>query len=1016
MPTTNTTQKTDSKTVAVKPPAASAASAATAPPKKGSDINFTSLVKSSETFQKLKEELIVSTKLSLTGITNFVVNHEDPCLVDALMKECFKMQELYNNTADIDAVELQHGQPGKGRSYGYLDELIYGSIETEQDPDMDIPIPKTDPQTGKRKRKPDGFVSRREVLQGRFKDKLLIIKNVDFAVDFCFKENPGVVEPKALNVFDNFRNPSIKKGCRMLLISNVKLKLPFQVRTLEISPVDEHEANHIIESFTDLYTNAKYQVKFSKAQREQIVRKLAGLTYTEAGDVLAASLAASEEPPKSKKIDSIKAIKTLRKTINQKFMDKGYGLTQLTPRPWEDYIAPESSNFTWDVEKLLRDFREVSELRKRSQKAVEAGKDESQFEDLIERIQTRMPHVSVLFGKGGVGKCLGQGTPVIMFDGSKKNVEDVQLDDILMGPDSTPRKILGTTKGVGELYKISQRNGDNYICNDKHILSLKKEGRFQDDPVFISAEEYVQKGETWKKTHYGWKTGVEYPKQDLPLDPYWTGLWLGDGTSKKPAITVGDKDNSVREWLMDWAKANNLFVRVENRTTTKAEVINFSPRQGSGYADNFVKAALRSTDIYGNKHIPNVYKVNSRKNRLALLAGLIDSDGYQTKSGSLQFFNVNERLAKDVADLGRSLGFKVFETSSIKTLKSRNYKIRCYTVTFGGNLSEIPTLLERKQAHDNPQKIGVKCGIDVEPIGVGDYFGFEVDGDNQFLLGDYTVTHNSAFPIHLAGLLGFDIWDFNVNAVHSKWVGEGSEQARKSIQAIMNSSHVIVRIDEYDRAIGATNDSAAGMHEAHKQVESEFMAWLQNGQEENEFAKRNIFVVMTTNHKETITGPMLRSGRVDLVIDIDNFDSESMKETLKTTGRRMKNREIKVLGFMTHEALQKAIDGLDLDQVAELCTMKGFTVRDVETLVMEMAAHHYYLKRGEKGLEWNTENFVKVLEYCEGSMKDDDSTGELILGDREVFRRMKKGDKEEQEQFDFDKKKTEPEPGFKELK
>jgi hypothetical protein len=670
MPSTNTAQidSETKKSVTVKRSDNTA-------PQNGSDIRFPSLVQSSKTFQALKDELIVSTKLSLTGITNFVVNHEDPCLVDAFLKECFKMEELYNNTIDIDAVELQYGYPGKMRSYHYLDELIYGSIETKQDPDMDIPVPKIDPQTGKRKRNPDGFVNRREVIQGKFKDKLLIIKNVDFAVDFCSSESPGCVEPKALNIFDNFRNPTVKRGCRMLLVSNVKLKFPFQVRTVEISPVNEHEANHIIDSFINLYRNAKYTISFSKVQGDQIVRKLSGLTYTEAGDVFASSLSSSEDPPKSKKINSIKAIQALRKAINCKFMEKGFGLTQLTPRPWEDYITPESSSFTWDVEKLLRDFNEIAELRKLSQKAVEAGKDESKYEDLIERIQTRMPHVSVLYGPGGVGK--------------------------------------------------------------------------------------------------------------------------------------------------------------------------------------------------------------------------------------------------------------------------------------------------------------------------------------------------SAFPIHLAGLLGFDVWDFNVNAVHSKWVGQGSEQARKSINAIMNSSHIIVRIDEYDRAIGATNDSAEGMHEAHKQVESEFMAWLQNGQEENKFSKNNIFVVMTTNHKETITGPMLRSGRVDLVIDIDNFDSESMKETLKTTARRMKNRGIKVLGYMTPEALQQAIDGLGLDQISELCTMKGFTVRDVETLVMEMASHDYYLKRGKKGLAWNTDNFVKVLEHSEGSMKDDDSTGELVLGDREIFRRMEKGDEASQKQLDFYIKKVANGPGFK---
>ena len=58
--------------------------------------------------------------------------------------------------------------------------------------------------------------------------------------------------------------------------------------------------------------------------------------------------------------------------------------------------------------------------------------------------------------------------------------------------------------------------------------------------------------------------------------------------------------------------------------------------------------------------------------RLALLAGLIDSDGYMTKTGSLQFTNVNKRLASEVLHLVRSLGLKGFWSESIKRIKKIN--------------------------------------------------------------------------------------------------------------------------------------------------------------------------------------------------------------------------------------------------------------------------------------------------------------------------------------------------------
>jgi SpoVK/Ycf46/Vps4 family AAA+-type ATPase len=167
--------------------------------------------------------------------------------------------------------------------------------------------------------------------------------------------------------------------------------------------------------------------------------------------------------------------------------------------------------------------------------------------------------------------------------------------------------------------------------------------------------------------------------------------------------------------------------------------------------------------------------------------------------------------------------------------------------------------------------------------------------------------------------------------------------------------------------------------------------------------KQNIFVVLTTNHKDNITGPLLRSGRADLVIDIDNFDAKSIKETFLTSARRMKNRGVKVIGYDTVESLQKAIEGLDLDQLAELATLKGFTVRDIEMLILEMAAHDYYQKKGQEGLKWNNDNFILVLEKSQGSIRDD-STGELKLGDRYALEELRNPQLKEvspQEEFPF---------------
>ena len=69
----------------------------------------------------------------------------------------------------------------------------------------------------------------------------------------------------------------------------------------------------------------------------------------------------------------------------------------------------------------------------------------------------------LITGATGTGKCWGVGTPILMFDGTTKSVEDVKTGDLLMGPDSTSRTVLSTTNGISPLYRISPIKGESWI-------------------------------------------------------------------------------------------------------------------------------------------------------------------------------------------------------------------------------------------------------------------------------------------------------------------------------------------------------------------------------------------------------------------------------------------------------------------------------------------------------------------------------------------------------------------------
>lgn len=111
-------------------------------------------------------------------------------------------------------------------------------------------------------------------------------------------------------------------------------------------------------------------------------------------------------------------------------------------------------------------------------------------------------------GLPGDGKCLGKGTPVIMYDGSIKNVEDIVNGDKLMGVDSTPRIVSGVITGKDTLYKVNQVKGDSYVVNSEHILSLKKTGT--NEIINIPIKEYLENSKSTMFRLKGWKTGVNF--------------------------------------------------------------------------------------------------------------------------------------------------------------------------------------------------------------------------------------------------------------------------------------------------------------------------------------------------------------------------------------------------------------------------------------------------------------------------------------------------------------------------
>jgi len=363
-------------------------------------------------------------------------------------------------------------------------------------------------------------------------------------------------------------------------------------------------------------------------------------------------------------------------------------------------------------------------------------------------------------GSGGIlevpcgrGKCLGKDTPILMFDGTIKMVQDVIVGDLIMGDDSTPRKVLTLARGKEMMYKVNTKKGNGYIVNESHILSLKYSSKqnkniAKGDVLDISVTDYLNLPKSYHGRGgplLGYRVPVTFSEKYLEIDPYLIGYWLGDGHSK--GTTFSTQESSVIKYMVDCFKTKHPTLYLKYTGSQYDYRINSLEKK------NILMDFLRNNDMINNKHIPNHYKCNSRKNQLELLAGLIDSDGYY-HDNCYEITQKNERLLDDIVFLARSLGFAAYKKEVKKTCK--NTKNGPVTGTYyltnisGEGVEEIPVKCFRKRAHKRELIRDVlKYRISLEKIGIDDYYGFEIDGNRRFVLGDFTVTHNTVMALKI---------------------------------------------------------------------------------------------------------------------------------------------------------------------------------------------------------------------------------------------------------------------------
>ena len=265
------------------------------------------------------------------------------------------------------------------------------------------------------------------------------------------------------------------------------------------------------------------------------------------------------------------------------------------------------------------------------------------------------------------GRAMPTDTPVLTPDGFHP-IGSLNVGDLVIGSDGKPTPVIGVyPQGEKDIYRLTAQDGASTRCSGDHLWAVAtRDDRRRGKPLrVLTTREMIG---NLRANHYHryelplHSAPVRFPHREVPMDPYALGLLLGDGCltgTVTPSFSTGDPELAY--------ELKRLLPGIEVR-----------PRQGPNYmlsqltspwtttqlVENPVTGAARQLGLHGTrsttKFVPDVYLYNSHRVRLAVLQGLLDTDGgpvtQRGRTCRVQYTTTSPRLRDDVIFLIRSLG------------------------------------------------------------------------------------------------------------------------------------------------------------------------------------------------------------------------------------------------------------------------------------------------------------------------------------------------------------------------
>lgn len=351
------------------------------------------------------------------------------------------------------------------------------------------------------------------------------------------------------------------------------------------------------------------------------------------------------------------------------------------------------------------------------------------------------------------GTAVSKAQPVdepVLTPGGWRPIGDLKVGDLVIGSDGTPTEVTGVyPQGILPIYTVVFSDGaTTRTCGD-HLWAIRTKGdENRGRPWKIkSTEELVSVAGNSDSWRIPIPSPLDLPERDLPLDPYLLGVLLGDGSFRggNPSLTTKDPEivDQVRSLLPSAPMV--LGHRGRNR---------YDITRGRA---NPVKDILADLGLWGRlspqKHVPEMYLWASPAQRLALLQGLMDTDGCANKNGHCSFTSTSRNLAESVVFLVRSLGGTSPTRKGQSHLNGERHRDH-YRATVKLPEGTFPFRLKRKL---DRLKIGgrppVRTLRKITVAGDAEAVCIKVAADDSlYVTKDFIVTHNT-FTLAAAGTL-----------------------------------------------------------------------------------------------------------------------------------------------------------------------------------------------------------------------------------------------------------------------